>query len=117
MKKLLISSLFIFLFALACFASDLTGTWNGKVKIPNRDDLELTYKLKSEGETLTGSVISQYGEIPLIDGKIRGNDFTFKLEVGENTVEQTGKLYGDSIIIKMDFRGSVMQCTFKKTDD
>ena len=114
MKKLFISSIFIFLFVVVCYASDLTGSWKGNVKIPNRDDLELTYKLKSEGETLTGIVISQYGEIPLMDGKIKDNKFSFKLEIGENIVEQTGKLYGDSIVIKSNFRGTDLQCTFQR---
>ena len=114
MKKIAISSVFMFLFVLACYASDLTGVWKGNVKIPNRDDLELTYKLKSEGEILTGSIISQYGEIPLIDGRIKDNNFSFKVEIGENIVEQTGKLYGDSIIIKSNFRGTDLQCTFKR---
>ena len=114
MKKVLSSSIFLFVLAFACFASDLTGKWSGTVKIPNRDDLDLTYKLKTEGDKLTGSVISQYGEIPLTEGKVHGNDFSLKIEVGEYTIEQNGKLYGDSIVIKSTFRGSDMQGTFKR---
>ncbi len=114
MKKALISFMFVFAFVLFCFAADLTGNWKGTIKIPNADDLELTYKLKAEGETLTGSVKSSYGEIPLMDGKIKGDEFTFKLKIGDNIMEQSGKLYGDSIIIKSNFRGTNRENTFKR---
>lgn len=114
MKKTLISSALVFVFALACFAADLTGDWKGIVKLPNGDDLELTYKLKTEGEALTGSVVSSYGEIPLMDGKVKGEDFTFKLQFGDSVMEQTGKLYGDSIVIKSNFQGNSRQNTFKR---
>jgi len=114
MKKTLFCSIFLFAFALLCYAADLTGNWKGTVKLPNADDLELTYKLKAEGETLTGIVKSSYGEIPLIDGKIKGDEFTFKLQIGSNLMEQSGKLYGDSIIIKSNFRGTNTENTFKR---
>lgn len=113
MKRTLISSIFLFVFAFACFAADVTGNWKGVVKIPNRT-IDVTYKLKSEGEKLTGSAISSYGEIPILDGKINGNDFTFKLEIGDDIVEQQGKLYGDSMVLVGNFRGLDIQSTFNR---
>ena len=104
----------LFVVVLSCFAADITGSWKGVVKIPNRDDIELTYRLKTDGETLTGSVISQYGEIPLLDGKIKDDRFSFKMEIGEYVVEQTGMMYQDSIAIKSNFRGTDLRGTFRK---
>ena len=40
------------------FAADVTGKWVGNVETPN-GPLELTYDLKADGETLTGTVASQ----------------------------------------------------------
>lgn len=117
MKKTIISVALLFVFALSCFAADLTGIWKGIVKLPNGDDLELTYKLKTEGEALTGSVTSSYGEIPLHDGKIKGEDFTFKLQFGNSVMEQNGKLYGDSIVIKSTFQGNERKNTFKRVSE
>lgn len=114
MKKTIISLAFLFVFALACFAADLTGIWKGAVKMPNGESLDLTYKFKAEGETLTGSVTSSYGELALSDGKIKGNDFTFKLDFGGNVMEQSGKLYGDSIVISSSMQGNEIKNTFKR---
>jgi hypothetical protein len=114
MKLLVISSLFASVMAFTSFTEDLTGSWKGTVKIPNREDLELTYQLKCQGDSLTGVLISQYGEVPLIAGKIKDTDFSFKMEVGYHVVEQTGKLYGDSIVVKSNFRGTDLQGTFKR---
>ena len=114
MRKLFVSVALLFVVVLSCFAADITGSWKGVVKIPNRDDIELTYRLKTDGETLTGSVISQYGEIPLLDGKIKDDRFSFKMEIGEYVVEQTGMMYQDSIVIKSNFRGTDLRGTFTK---
>jgi len=114
MKKTFISSIFLFVFVLFCFAADLTGNWKGTVKTPNGDDMELTYKLKADGETLTGAVASSYGELPLIDGKISGDNFSFKLDFGGNVMEQTGKLYTDSIVVSVNIQGKEIKNTFKR---
>lgn len=114
MKKKIISLALVFVFALSCFAAELTGIWKGTVKMPNGEDLEITYNLKTEGENLTGSVTSSFGEIPLKDGKIKGEDFTFKLDFGGNVMEQSGKLYGDSIVVKSNFQGNERKNTFKR---
>lgn len=114
MKLLIVSSVFASLLAFANFSDDITGEWKGSVKIPNRDDFPLTYQLKSQGDSLTGVVISEFGEIPLIEGKIKDGDFSFKVEVGYHVVVQTGKLYGDSIVIKSNIRGTDLQGTFKR---
>ena len=114
MKKVFISSIFLFVFALVCFAADLTGDWKGSVQIPNGEKLDLTYKLKAEGEKLTGVVSSSFGDLSLLDGKIKGNDFTFKLDFGGNVMEQAGKLYGDSIVITSNMQSTEVKNTFKR---
>ncbi|WP_207427785.1 hypothetical protein [Pedobacter sp. SYSU D00535] len=115
MKKTLTSIALVLAGFLVCLAADLTGSWKGTVKTPNGDNLEITYKLKAEGEKLSGVVVSSYGELPLMDGQIKGDDFSFKLNFGDdNTMVGQGKLYGDSIVIKTDFRGNSSQNTFKR---
>lgn len=114
MKKTIISAAFLFVFTMVCLAADLTGLWKGSVKMPNGESLDLTYKFTAEGETLTGNVISSYGELPLIDGKIKGDDFTFKLDLGGNIMEQKGKLYGDSVVISSNMQGNEIKNTFKR---
>ena len=117
MKKIIISSVFLCALVLFCFAADLTGSWKGLVKMQDGSELDVTYKFKAEGEVLTGVVISSYGEIPVTDGKIKGNDFKLSLQIGDNMVEQTGKFYQDSIVINSEFQGTPRKMTFKRVVD
>ncbi len=113
MKKTTLSIASIFLFVLVCLAADLTGTYKGSIDIQDRK-LELTYKLKAEGEKLTGSITSEYGELPLLEGKITGADFTYKIDIGNGPREAKGKFMGDSIVITSNFGGTDVKNTFKR---
>lgn len=113
MKKTSLSVLLVFMFVLVCLAADLTGTYKGSISFQD-NKLELTYKLKAEGEKLTGSITSEYGEIPLLDGKVSGNDFSYKIDIGNGPMESTGKLMGDSIVVTSNFGGMEVKNTFKR---
>ncbi len=114
MRKVLLSStlLFVCLFAFAAVA-DLTGTWKGTVDFGG-NALELTYKLKADGDKLTGSITSSYGELPISDGKITGSDFSYKIDIGGGPQESKGKYYTDSIVITSNFGGTEVKNTFKR---
>jgi hypothetical protein len=113
MKKTLLSAAMLCLFVLVCLAADLTGKWKGTVKTPG-GDLEVTYNLKTEGEKLTGNVVSSYGELPISNGKITGDEFTFTLEFDNNSMQNKGKFYGDSIVISTEIQGNAIQTTYKR---
>ena len=117
MRKTLLSAalLFICLFAFAAVA-DLTGTWKGMVDF-NGTALDLTYKLKAEGDKLTGSITSSYGELPISDGKISGSDFSYKIDIGSGPQESKGKYYTDSIVITSNFGGTEVKNTFKRVKE
>ena len=113
MKKTFLSIAVLFVFVLVCFAADLTGTFKGTISIQD-NRLELTYKLKAEGEKLSGSIFSTYGEVPLIDGKVSGTDFSYKIDIGNGPMEAKGKFYGDSIVITSNFGGQEVKNSFKR---
>ena len=113
MKKASISIVLLFLFVLVCLAADLTGTYKGSV-IYQDNKIDLTYKLKAEGEKLIGSINSEYGEIPLMDGKISGKDFSYKIDIGSGPMESKGKFMGDSILITSKFGDREVKYTFKR---
>jgi len=100
MMALLVCSVAV---AFAAFA-DLNGKWTGTLKMADFE-LPLTYTFKVDGENLTGSITTPQGELPLSNGKIKGNDFTFSLDIGGNPMPQTGKYYGDSTVITSEFQG------------
>lgn len=116
MRKTSISFALITLFALVCFAADLTGTYKGTVAFDD-NELELIYRLKADGEMLSGSISSEYGEIPLMDGKISGSDFSYKIDIGNGPLESKGKFYGDSIVIQTSFGDREVKHTFKKVTE
>lgn len=113
MKKIILSLASVFLFIFICLAADLTGTYKGSVSFQD-NKIDLTYKLKAEGEILTGSITSEYGELPLLDGKVAGNDFSYKIDIGNGPMEAKGKFMGDSIVITSNFGGRENKNTFKR---
>ena len=82
-------------------AADVSGQW--LAQIPGRDGntLETTFTFKAAGEKLTGTTENQYGERPISDGKVSGDDISFivRIDMGGNEVVflYTGKVSGEEI--------------------
>lgn len=103
-RRIFTTALLVGSFAICLAAvADLTGKWKGTFKIADGREIPLTYIFKVDGEKLTGSVTSANGELPMYDGKIKGADFTFKIDVNDNPVLNTGKFYGDSTTVDVQF--------------
>jgi hypothetical protein len=64
-------------------AVNIEGTWKGTFSGGmGGQPMELIYNFKGEGDTLTGTVNGGPGQwIPLKDGKIDGNNISFKVDV------------------------------------
>jgi hypothetical protein len=82
-------------------AADPTGRWVGSVETPN-GPIELTYEFKLEGETVSGSVTSQMGTLPISNGKVAADRFTYDVQIETATIthEATVSDAGDEITIK-----------------
>lgn len=113
MKSLVLSAIFLCSVVFICLAADLSGNWKSTLKMPD-GDLAVTCKFKADGEKLTGVVISSYGELPVINGKISGTDFTFTVQFDQNIIPNKGKFYGDSIIIESEIQGQPVKATYKR---
>jgi len=107
MKRNFLTIALLLCSTLICFAAfaELSGKWKGILKMSDGNELPLTYIFKVDGDKLSGSVISERGELPLTEGKINGNDFKFNITINDNVIPNTGKFYGDSTIITSDFNG------------
>jgi hypothetical protein len=101
MRRAVLAFLMTLATATAAFAADPTGKWVGNVETPN-GALELTYDFKVEGQTLTGTVSSPMGSLPLNKGKVAGDVFTYEVTIEATTITHEGKLNaaGDAITIK-----------------
>ena len=83
-------------------ASGVTGTWKSTFTNNDGQTIETTYKLKQEGEKLTGTVKRGEGEERKIEeGKVKDGKVSFQLtferDGNKRTVKFEGELSGDTI--------------------
>ena len=120
--RIVISLLAVFaLLTVAYAASNIDGTWKGQR--PGRDGnvMDVTFKFKADGATLTGSTMMRDNEVQISDGKISGSDISFvvKMEFGGNSVvmKYTGVISGNEIKMKSQREGGdrTTEFTLKKS--
>lgn len=89
------------LLAMTASAADVTGKWVGQMPGRGGQTRETTFNFKPDGDKLGGSMSGPQGEIDIKDGKIAGNDISFKvnLEFNGNSVVLlfNGSVSGDQI--------------------
>jgi hypothetical protein len=95
---------------------DLTGKWNSVFKRPDGTPMETTLELKQSGEKLTGTQSFNENETEIRDGKVQGEEVTFKLvrERDGRTVtsKYKGKIQANNSIkgeIESDWTGEVVK--------
>ena len=88
-------------------AQTLDGSWKGKFSGPN-GDMDLVFTFKVNADSLNGDVTSEMGSIPIENGKITGNDFSFDVNVNGQVISHTGVLDGDTVKLSMPFGDQVM---------
>ncbi len=115
-RKILSVTTLLICSAMICFAVivDLTGKWTGMLKTPDGAEFPLTYTFKVDGTTLTGALQGQQGDIPITEGKVNGNDFSFKLDFNGTPIVNTGKYYVDSIGIDAEVNGTKFHTMLKR---
>ena len=93
--------------AMTAFAQNpIDGQWKGIRESPN-GSFEVTYTLKVEGNVLTGTSKSQFGELKIENGKVDGKKFSYRLSVNDMIIDNTGELISqDEILVKSD-RGNM----------
>ena len=80
----------------------VTGTWKSSFTNNNGETIETIYKLKQEGEKLTGTVKRGEGEARKIEeGKVKDGKVSFQYKVERNgnelTIKYEGELKDDTI--------------------
>ena len=103
LRTTLIATVLILSFAVAGLAADISGRWETKMSGPDGGEgMKITFVFKVDGDKLTGSVETDQGSMPITDGKINGDDLTFKVDVMGNAMTHTGKVSGDTIKVKVE---------------
>ncbi len=97
-----------------CFASDIDGKWTGKMQGPNGEQ-DMTFTFKVSGDTLSGTVGTPMGEMPISNGKVNGKTFTFDVSMGDMVIGHQCTLDGDTINMKVNgFGGDPMEILLKR---
>jgi len=102
--KYLLTALILFGFMVTNAQNAIDGKWKGSRDTPN-GTMEFTYTFKVQGDTLTGTVKSQFGELPLEKGKVDGKKFSYSISFNGNEMNSTGELVSDDEIITKNERG------------
>ena len=90
----------LLLIAVTGYSADnpITGKWDCTSDDGSGQKLAWTLVVNQDGEKLSGSLIGgpdRPGEIPLVDPKVEGDTFTFKIDVNAGcTVEANLKISG-----------------------
>jgi hypothetical protein len=105
-----------FMVCLAVIA-DLSGKWSGILRTPDGNDLKIIYVFKVDGDKLTGTAQGDGDATPIDSGKIIGNDFTFSVKNPEGMIfKHSGKYYGDSVSMNIEFNDNKLHATLKRDD-
>ncbi|MHA6248852.1 TonB-dependent receptor domain-containing protein [Pontibacter sp. CAU 1760] len=86
-----------------------TGRWQGKM-----GERDLTLNLVASGTTLTGSIVTPRGEMPITDGSVDGENIRFSLSFGPNTMVYQGKLTGEQLQLSTEFQGRPVAGTLQR---
>ena len=106
--------LICFFIACIAIAADVTGKWSGSVKGPDGNDYPLTYVFKADGDKLTGTSTTSFGESPIEKGKIDGDKISFSTSINGMEVPHTGKVMTDSIALVITYDGNPLTATIKR---
>jgi len=101
--------------AVTMLAADINGKWTATMQGRNGNSREVTYNLKADGSTLTGTQTTQQGERPIENGKVDGDTVswsqTMNFQGESRTMTYTGKVEGD--VIKVTMKAGDMERQFE----
>jgi hypothetical protein len=83
-----------------------SGNWNTALILGDGNRIEGTLKLKQDGDKLTGVTVRNENETQILDGKIAGDEITFKVirdrDGRKVTAKYKGKINGDTVKGKVE---------------
>jgi hypothetical protein len=88
----------------------LTGQWQGETRAGSAIVLDLTVN----GPVLTGTLTRNGESIPLSEGTVSKNTFTFKAKINDQTEGFSGELADDHINIWLDRQGAETAIVLKR---
>ena len=118
LSRILIIAVSALMLAVSAFAADVDGTWTGTLATPN-GDFPQVFKLKADGEKLTGTMAGLDGaDVEIKEGKVAGPmvSFSVTLNFGGNEIilNDKGVVKGDEITFAGEAMGQSFEVVVKK---
>jgi hypothetical protein len=91
-------------------AGDATGSWKWTIQTPDSNSIDMSAKLKQDGQKLTGVFLDGFDQksFDIKDGKVKDGEVSFTVTRPFNdvtiTVNYDGKLSGDTIKGTLDVK-------------
>ena len=79
--------------------SALDGRWQGALVTAN-GPVTVAYNFKVKGQVLTGIGETPAGSQQVTEGKVKGNQISFKTEINGHVIEHQGTISSDTILLK-----------------
>lgn len=92
-------TIFLVLFSAVLFASDFDGKWKTTIQT-DMGEMSFTMDYKVDGETVSGTLSSDMGDLPFSGGKVSGNQIEYTLDIQGMKITHKGTLDGDKINVK-----------------
>ncbi|MFO7446574.1 MAG: hypothetical protein R6W90_09415 [Ignavibacteriaceae bacterium] len=105
-----ITFLLLLVFGITVNAQKLDGSWKGTMAGPD-GNFELVFSFKVVESSLTGDVTSAMGSLPIENGKVNGNEFSFDVNVNGQIMGHTGILEGDIVKLSATMMDKPMELT------
>ena len=92
---------------LTTFAQNtIDGNWKGTRETPN-GTFEVNYSFKVQGNELTGTWKTQFGEAKIENGKVDGKKFSFSISFNDRKIDYTGEVVSDDQLTIKNERGEM----------
>ncbi|MFN8356145.1 MAG: hypothetical protein U0Y10_16935 [Spirosomataceae bacterium] len=106
MKKALLVVMMIVSSVVVFAQNTIDGNWKGTRETPN-GTFEVNYTFKVEGNTLTGTWKTQFGEAKLEEGKIDGKKFSYSISLNDRKLSYTGEVVNENELLIKSERGDM----------
>jgi len=94
--------------------ADVNGKWTGYIDY-NGSDVPLTFNFKTDGDKITGTSETPLGTSEIKEGKIEKDILTFKVDINGEMAVHTGRIFADSINMKINYQGNTFATTLKRS--
>ncbi|MFZ0454183.1 MAG: sialate O-acetylesterase [Ignavibacteriaceae bacterium] len=113
--KTFINVLLLLALSITGNAQNLDGSWKGIMSTPN-GDMDLVFTFKVDGDTLNGNVTSGMGTLPIENGKVNGNKFSFDVNVNGQIISHTGVLDNETVKLSLPWTEESMELSRVKKE-